>query len=489
MNRTPRVKHLSRFLVLSVAAVAVGSNAQPAAKSYTPEQIEFFESKIRPVLIEKCYECHSEEKGKAKGELVLDTRDGIRAGGERGPGIVPGKLDEGTILNAIRGTGRLTMPPESRGGLLPDSVVADLEKWVKDGAADPRISAKVVNAEAAKPEKVDEASWPKSGVDNFVLAKLEEKGLKPVADADQRTLLRRVYYDVVGLPPTPAELAAFEQDKSPDALEKVVDKLLASDRFGEQWGRYWLDVARYGESTGLDRNINYPYAWRYRDYVIHSFNADKPYNRFVQEQLAGDQLPYANYQQRDELLTATGFLAVGPKGLNEGRPKYLKWQIIGDQVDATTRGFLGLTVSCAQCHDHKFDPIPTKDFHSIAGIFSSTDTLYGTVGGRGNRRPTSLLSLNGVPELPVLSTGEPTPNMFVNTNANFIAGRTNRNLNRTNQFAGGRRGGFAGNRATNVVERIPATNTYATGVRDYEEPQDSPVYYRGDLAKPRETVQ
>lgn len=504
--------------MVSLVCVSAAARAQVAHKSFTPEQLEFFEKNIRPVLVEHCYDCHSEEKGKNKGELTLDTREGIRAGGDRGPAVVPGKPDESVLINAIRQVGQLRMPPDSRGGPLPDEVVANFEKWVKDGAADPRDSSKIVNAQPAKPEKVydwnkereywafqkpkaveppkvADASWPKSDVDHFVLAKLEEKGLKPVRDADKRTLVRRVYYDITGLPPTVEQVEAFIKDNSPQALEHVVDKLLASSSFGEQWGRYWLDVARYGESTGLDRNLNYPYAWRYRDYVIDAFNNDKPYNRFILEQIAGDQLPYKDQKERDENLTATGFLAIGPKGLNESRVKYSKWQVVNDQIDTTTRGFIGLTVSCAQCHDHKFDPIPQKDYHALAGIFSSTETLYGTVGGRGNRRPTSLLSLDGAPELAVLSTGEPTPNMFVNTNRNFAAPtRTNAIARGTNGVGGARRGGFAAGRAggrnftTNRIERIPAHLTYAMGVRDYDEPQDVPVYYRGDLAKPTDAV-
>jgi hypothetical protein len=502
----------------SVLVFRVGFTACGAQSTkITPEQLEFFEQKIRPVLVNNCYDCHSEERSKNKGELTLDTRDGIRAGGDRGPAVVPGKPDDSVLINAIRQVGQLHMPPDSRGGMLPDDIIVDFEKWVKDGAPDPRDSAKIVSARAAKPEKVydwnkerqywafqkpkavappkvADERWPKGDVDRFVLAKLEEKGLQPVRDADKRTLVRRVYYDLIGLPPTPEEVEMFARDKAPDAYEKLVDNLLASPRFGEQWGRYWLDVARYGESTGMDRNLNYPYAWRYRDYVIDSFNCDKPYNRFITEQLAGDQLPYANQKERDENLTATGFLAIGPKGLNETRVKYSKWQVVNDQIDATSRGFLGLTVGCAQCHDHKFDPIPQKDYHALAGIFSSTETLYGTVGGRGNRRPTSLLSLDGAPELAVLSTGEPTPNMFVNTNRNFtVSTRTNNAARGTNNLARGGRGGrggrgFGRNIATNQIERVPAHNSYAMGVRDYNEPQDVPVFYRGDLTKPTDAV-
>ncbi len=500
------------ILITATVVLTRASVAFPAPSGgITPDQLEFFEKKIRPVLVEHCYDCHSEERGKNKGELTLDTRDGIRAGGDRGPAVVPGKPDESILISAIRQVGQLRMPPDSRGGMLADNIISDFEKWVKDGAPDPRDSSKIVAGRPAKPEKaydwdkerqywafqkpkaatppkVANAAWPKTDADRFVLAKLEEKGLKPVADADKRTLVRRVYYDLIGLPPTPQQAQAFVKDSSPDAYGKLVDSLLASPRFGEQWGRYWLDVARYGESTGMDRNLNYPYAWRYRDYVIDAFNQDKPYNRFITEQLAGDQLPYANRKERDENLTATGFLAIGPKGLNETRVKYSKWQVVNDQVDATSRGFLGLTVGCAQCHDHKFDPIPTRDYHALAGIFSSTETLYGTVGGRGNRRPTSLLSLNGEPELAVLSTGEPTPNMFVNTNRNFtVAPRTN-NAARRGGANGAPRRAFGRNISTNQLERVPARKSYAMGVRDYAEPRDLPVFYRGELAKPTDAV-
>jgi hypothetical protein len=533
------------------------TNVQATVKGQgiTPEHLEFFEAKIRPVLVENCYECHSEETGKTLNDLALDSRDGIRTGGERGPGIVPGDPEQGFLIRAIRQQGPLHMPPAKKGGKLPENVIADFEKWVEMGAPDPRDVAKLPPgkvAEAPKPEKVydwdkereywafqkpkavpppkvKEASWPKTEVDRFVLAKEEEKGLRPAPDTGKATLGRRVYYDLTGLPPTPEQLDAFVKDRSAAAYEKLVDKLLASPRFGEQWGRHWLDVARYGESTGLDRNLNYPYAWRYRDYVIDSFNEDKPYNRFVEEQLAGDLLPAKDQKQRDVLTIATGFLAIGPKGLNETRLRYLKWQVVDDQIDTTARGFLGLTVSCARCHDHKFDPIPTKDYHALAGIFSSTDVLYGTVAGRGNRRPTELAGLEGSTNRPVLNGGGPTPNMFVNTNRNFTAangtngagggggfgggggrrgqrrgGGTNDIASGTNSLAGGtndlaaggfRRGGgggFGGGhrpRGTNdaPVERVPATGPFAMAAKDIT-PVDSPVYYRGDLGKPKDTV-
>lgn len=503
-------RQFSAFALLAAMAI------QAAPTPIPPDQLEFFEKKIRPVLVEKCYDCHSEESGKQKGELALDTRDGIRAGGERGPGVVPRKPDDSLVINAIRQEGRLSMPPEKKGGKLPDDVIADFEKWVTMGAPDPRNSSKVTNNEPALVEKnvdwakertfwafqkpksqpapvVHDAKWPKSDVDRFILARLEDKHIKPAPDADRRSLGRRIYYDLTGLPPTPDQLESFVKERSSNAVEKLVDQLISSPHFGETWGRNWLDVARYGESTGLDRNLNYPYAWKYRDYVVRAFNADKPYDRFIQEQVAGDLLPFKDQAEHDQLLIATGFLAIGPKGLNETRPKYSKFQVVDDQIDVTSRAFLGLTVSCARCHDHKFDPIPTRDYHALAGIFSSTDTYYGTVAGRGNRRPTPLLGLAGNPDRDILNGGGPTPNMTVNTNRNFN-GKTNNfdgsgfaRRGGTNGAAGRR--GFRGPRGTNAepVERIPARGPYAMGVKDLE-PEDSPIYFRGDLSKPKDTV-
>lgn len=233
---------------------------------------------------------------------------------------------------------------------------------------------------------VNDAAWPRSEVDRFILAKLEEVKLHPVADASREVLIRRITYDLTGLPPTPAEVDAFLKDQSKDAFAKVVDRLLASTAFGERWGRYWLDVARYGESTGPSRNIPYPHAWRYRDYVIDSINADVPYDRFLHEQIAGDLLPAANDAQRDRNLTATGFLALGVKDVNQRFKTRFIMDNVDEQIDVVTRSTLALTVSCARCHDHKFDPIPTTDYYALAGIFTSTEDYSGTknkMGGSG----------------------------------------------------------------------------------------------------------
>ena len=374
------------------------------------EQRDFFEKKIRPVLADKCYKCHSEKSEKIKGGLVLDTREGIRRGGDNGPAVVPGDLKESLLIEAVRYASKdFAMPPKKEGGKLPDEVIRDFEKWVQMGAPDPRDgAAKVVkkyDAEKAKawwafqPVKkpvvpaVQDAAWAKSDLDRFVLAGLEATGLKPVADADKLTLIRRVYFDLLGLPPPHAEITAFVQDKSPEAFAKVVDRLLASPQFGERWGRHWLDVARYAESSGKDFNTAYPHAWRYRDYVIAAFNADKPYDEFVREQIAGDLLPAKDDRERAEHQIATGYLAIGAKSLNEQNPRQFALDVADEQIDALSQGMLGMTIACARCHDHKFDPIPQRDYYAMAGIFLSTETRYGTAAGLQNRHPTKPIEL------------------------------------------------------------------------------------------------
>jgi hypothetical protein len=370
------------------AAPVEAATGQPPRLS--KDKADFFEQKIRPVLTHKCYECHSGDVAKAKAHLVLDTRAGLRKGGDSGPVIVPGRPGESPLIEAIRYE-QLEMPPN---GKLPDEVIEDFTTWVEMGAPDPRFgkaakpNGKIDFAEAKKfwafqppkaapPPAVRDSSWPRTDIDRFILARLEKENLKPVADADAATLIRRVTFDLIGLPPTPEEIDAFVADKSGTALTTLVDRLLQSPRFGERWGRHWLDVVRYAESTGKDRNIPYRYAWRYRDYVIDAFNQGKPYNRFIVEQLAGDLLPAKDAAEHDRLLVATGFLAIGPKGVNVPKPEQFRMDQIDDQIDVTSRAFLGMTVACARCHDHKFDPIPTTDYYALAGIFHSTQTYSG----------------------------------------------------------------------------------------------------------------
>ncbi len=406
------MKHLSRLVIFSAVLLAGLAAPAPAAeKAATPEQIAFFEKHIRPVLVKECYSCHSTTAKKVRGGLTLDTRDGIRKGGDTGPAVVPGDARKSLIVKALRHVkDELKMPPKKK---LSDEIVAHFEKWIALGAPDPRDgTARVAKAEIdiekgrkfwsfqpprkVAPPAVKNTSWPRGAVDRFLLAGLEARGLAPVADADPRALLRRLYFDLVGLPPSPEEIEAFVKRysaSSPRALEAVVDKLLASPAFGERWGRHWLDVARYAESSGRAANFAYPHAWRYRDYVIASFNADKPYDQFIREQLAGDLLPARDSKHRAELLIATGFLAIGPKALDERNRRQFQMDVVDEQIDATFQAFQGLTVACARCHDHKFDPIPQKDYYALAGIFRSTETCYGTIRVIQSNHPSPLVNL------------------------------------------------------------------------------------------------
>jgi hypothetical protein len=355
-----------------------------------PAGVQFFEQKIRPVLIQHCYKCHSADAKKPRGGLRLDSRAGLLQGGASGPAIVPHKAGESLLIQALR-YDDLAMPPQ---GKLPPQVIAEFERWVAMGAPDPRDAStgwgsKRINLETgrkfwafqtprhhAAPAVKDEG-WPQGDVDRFILARLEAAGLRPTGDADRATLIRRVTIDLIGLPPTPEELGAFVADRRPDAFARVVDRLLASPHFGERWGRHWLDVARYADSNGKDENLTFHEAWRYRDYVIKAFNEDRPLDRFLREQLAGDLLPAAGQAQRDEQLVATGFLVVGPKMLFDRDPLKRKMDVVDEQIDTVGRALLGLTVGCARCHDHKFDPIPNADYYALAGVFSSTRTLDG----------------------------------------------------------------------------------------------------------------
>ncbi len=384
---------MSRLLLAAISLLLFAGQSiagQSIAADATPSGIEFFEKRIRPELVKHCYKCHSADAKNVKGGLLLDTRAGILNGGESGPAVVPKKPDESLLVDALRHES-FKMPPS---GKLPDAIIADFEKWIAMGAPDPRLgkassAASKITFNTARshwsfqplsettPPAVQQTDWPRDAIDRFILARLETNGLKPVADAGRRVLLRRAYFDLTGLPPTPEEVAAFVKDASSDAFAKQLDQLLASPHFGERWGRYWLDLARYAESNGRDRNVIFPHAWRYRDYVIQSFNDDKPYDKFVQEQIAGDLLPAADSEQRDEQFVATGFLTLGPKVLGIDNKELFRMDLIDEQIDVTSRVFLGLTVSCARCHDHKFDPIPTSEYYGLAGIFGSTQTMYG----------------------------------------------------------------------------------------------------------------
>jgi len=371
-----------RTTVLALSGILAAASISTAA-DIPPDQLDFFEKKVKPVLVDKCYKCHSIEAGKSKGGLTLDTREGSQKGGDTGPSVTPGNVAKSLLITAITyKDADLQMPP--KGEKLSDLEIANLTEWVKMGAPDPRELGKGVKLSGltdsarhhwayqpvTKPSMpaVKNRAWCVTPVDAFVLEKIESKGMVPSGVADKEILLRRATFDLIGLPPTLQEIADFTGDNSPYAFVKVVDRLLASPHYGERWARYWLDSARYSDTTG-DRANNpgqdyrYPYAWTYRDYVIRAFNSDKPYDRFILEQLAADRLTDLK-DQRD--LTALGFITVGKRGGNVN-------DIIDDRIDTVTKGFLAMTVSCSRCHDHKFDPIPTKDYYALHGVFSSIE--------------------------------------------------------------------------------------------------------------------
>jgi len=370
------------------------------------EGVEFFEKKIRPVLLESCYGCHSAQARKPQGGLLLDSREAMLRGGASGqPAVVPGDPERSLIIAAIRYTDpKLQMP---FGGKLPDRVVKDFEEWVRMGAPDPRQAAAAPTTargpydlgEAKKfwsfqpvkdhePPAVKNAAWARTPVDCFILAELEKRGLKPAPDADRRTLIRRATFDLTGLPPTPREVDDFLADASPDAFAKVVDRLLASPHYGERWGRHWLDLVRYADTAGCNSDFPVPAAYKYRDYVIKSFNDDKPYDQFIREQIAGDLLPSKTEAEKFERVVATGYIAISRRFGSRDVDQNLT---IDDTIDNVGKAFLGLSVSCARCHDHKFDPIPTADYYALYGIFKST--RYSFPGTEIYPRPHSLVPL------------------------------------------------------------------------------------------------
>ena len=379
-------------LLLPALAALLQQAETPQAPAPSEADLAFFEREVRPVLVEHCYECHGSGKKRAKGGLRLDSRAGWSAGGDSGAALVPGDVEQSRLVRAVRYTDpELEMPPD---GTLPENAIHALEEWVRRGAPDPRDDTALAPrgtgagdparaahwsfqpmAEPMPPAVRDEA-WPHNELDRFVLARLEAEGLAPAPAADRRTLLRRASQDLLGLPPSGAELERFEHDPAPDAWEREIERLLASPHYGERWGRHWLDLARYADSNGLDENLTLGNAWRYRDWVVRALNADLPYDRFVTLQLAGDLLPEpADEETLRDQLTATGFLVLGPKMLAEQDKLKLQMDVVDEQLDVAAQAFMGLTVGCARCHDHKFDPLTQRDYTALAGVFKSTRTM------------------------------------------------------------------------------------------------------------------
>ena len=409
-----------KWIVQTLVAVAL-LRARLDAASPSADEVSFFESKIRPLLSEHCYDCHSSKAEKIKGGLVLDSRDGWMAGGDSGDVIEPGSPEDSLLLTTVRyADPDLQMPPKYK---LKDEEIELLEEWIAMGAPDPRTGPATVKTYGVDLEKgrqhwafkpvsdpaapvVKDSAWPRNEVDRFTLSRMEAAGIHPVPDADRFSLLRRVSLDLTGLPPTEAEIDAFVKDPASDdeALAKVVDRLLASPSFGERWGRHWLDVARYADSVGKTRNIPFPYAWRYRNHVIDAFNAGQPYDRFLAEQIAGDLLSAEGSADREAKLVATGWLALGSMDLNERDDDQFLLDRVDDQMDTLGRATMALTLGCARCHDHKFDPVAQTDYYALAGIFASTQTLSGQKHRQGGNKDYTdsrlLASLDGSMPLP-----------------------------------------------------------------------------------------
>jgi hypothetical protein len=382
---------LRMLAILIAGAVTAAFEQQLVADDSTAsaapsaEQLEFFEAKIRPVLIEQCYECHSGMNTTPKGGLRLDLRDTVMTGGDSGPALVPGKPEDSLLLKALR-YDSYEMPPK---GKLPEAVIADFEHWIQMGAPDPRTESAAPKAAGvdyqkglefwafkppAKPEvpSVQNQAWAHSDIDHFVLHELEKRNLKPSAPADRRTLIRRVYFDLIGLPPEPDVVDAFINDTSPDAWEKVVAELLASPHYGERWGRYWLDLARYAEDQAHTFQARmYPQGYLYRDWVVQALNDDMPYDTFLKLQIAGDQVAVDEPHRHR---AALGLFALGPVYYQDnGEQEKAQADEWDDRIDTLMRGTQAMTVSCARCHDHKYDPFSTADYYGLAGVFASSE--------------------------------------------------------------------------------------------------------------------
>ncbi len=383
------LRHAFSILVLllsSPSTAVFAADNDRSEPALTVEALEFFERQVRPLLVDRCYECHSAEAESAEGEFRLDSRSGILTGGETGPAVVPGKPAESLLIKAIGyADPLLQMPPDEK---LSAREIAILERWVSMGLPDPRQEGAPTDKQSAETDQIVSSdwwsfqpvrypavptvkgvSWTKTETDRFVLSKLEANGMSPAPVADKRVLIRRATFDLTGLPPTPTEVQSYLDDQSSDAFAKVIDRLLNSRHYGERWGRHWLDVVRYADTSGCNGDFPMPEAYRYRNYVIRSFNNDKPYDQFLREQIAGDLLPAGSDEERYDQVIATGYLAISRRFSSLGEEFHLT---LDDTIDNFGKAILGVSVSCARCHDHKFDPIPQSDYYGLHGIFEST---------------------------------------------------------------------------------------------------------------------
>ena len=475
---------------------------------FTDADLAFFEKNIRPVLIKSCYECHSAEADKLKAGFALDSRDALLKGGDSGVAVVLGKPETSLLITSLTHTDDdLKMPPEKHGGKLSDSVIADFAEWVKRGVPMPMAQTVTTNEKMearlahwsfqsvkdAPAPTVKNTAWPRSEVDRFVLAEIEKKGLAPVADAEPAALLRRVHLDLTGLPPTAEQVTAFLAAPSESRIDGVIDELMKSPQFGERWGRHWLDVARYAESSGKETDFAYPHAWRYRDYVIKAFNADMPFDQFIREQIAGDLFEARDDKERAELLIATGFLAIGPKSHIEKNPLQFEMDVVDEQIDTVSQAFLGLTAACARCHDHKYDPVSQRDYYALAGIFRSTDTKFGTVEMIQNNNASTLVPLPagaGQPDaLKPLTTRERSRlEGSIAQKSARLAELTKQRMFASSEFVQTRLRLATDKSHLAAYEADGTPKQFVTCVLEREKPRDSALLIRGEVQKPGDMV-
>nr|MDH4453529.1 DUF1549 domain-containing protein [Verrucomicrobiota bacterium] len=489
--------------------------SKPSAKAaadqstrFPDADLAFFEKNIRPVLIKSCYECHSAEADKLKAGFALDSRVTLLKGGDSGVAVVLGKPEESLLISSLTHADEdLKMPPEKHGGKLSDAVIAEFTEWVKRGVPMPAANAVTTNEKmearlahwAFQPVKdspaptVKNTAWPRSEVDRFVLAELEMKGLTPVADAEPAALLRRVHLDLTGLPPTAEQVTAFLANASESRIEGVIVELMKSPQFGERWGRHWLDVARYAESSGKETDFAYPQAWRYRDYVIKAFNQDMPFDQFIREQIAGDLFEARDDKERAELLIATGFLAIGPKSHIEKNPLQFEMDVVDEQIDTVSQAFLATTMACARCHDHKYDPITQRDYYAMAGIFRSTDTKFGTVEMIQNNNASTLVPLPA-------SAGQPdalkalTPRERSRLEGSIaqksarLAELTKQRMFASSEFVQTRLRLATDKSHLAAYEADGTPKQFVTCVLERDRPRDSALLLRGEVQKPGDMV-
>ena len=488
---------------------------KPSAKAsadqstrFPDTDLAFFEKKIRPVLIKSCYECHSAEAEKLKAGFALDSRDALLKGGDSGAAVVPGKPEASLLITSLSHADEdLKMPPAKHGGKLSDSVIADFTEWVNRGVPMPATNTVATNEKMearlahwafqtvkdAPAPAVKNTAWPRSEVDRFVLAELEAKGLAPVGDAEPAALLRRVHLDLTGLPPTAEQVTAFLTAPSESRIEGVIDELMKSPQFGERWGRHWLDVARYAESSGKETDFAYPQAWRYRDYVIKAFNQDMPFDQFIREQIAGDLLEARDDKERAKLLIATGFLAIGPKSHIEKNPLQFEMDMVDEQIDTVSQAFLAMTMACARCHDHKYDPVSQRDYYALAGIFRSTDTKFGTIKLVQNNNTSTLVPLPataGQPDAlkPLNPRERERLERLVTQGTARLAELAKEKMFASSEFVQTRLRTQTSAAHLAAYEADGTPKQFATSVLEREKPRDSALLLRGEVQKPGDMV-